>query len=199
MLEDEIKAHNDAQSSKRDYRMVAFIFAFAIVFGLLWLFLASTNQNTSTSQDEALSQMDQNLAGKLKPLLAQLKEHPEDDVAMTKIGYLYLQAGASRESIKNFKSAEAVNPDNVAALIGLSTAYQFTGRNEEAGPLIDRALKINPDYVPAKINKAHLLADQNRDQEALDLLHDAEASCTDPQSKSTITRTIAEIQNKSAK
>lgn len=60
----------------------------------------------------------------LASLRARIKAHPNDDVALTQLGDMYLAASKFSDAIPLYKRALAVNPKNVAAQTGLSEAQE---------------------------------------------------------------------------
>ncbi len=60
----------------------------------------------------------------LQTLRARIAAHPQDDVALTQLGDMYLAANQFRDAIPYYRRALAVNPHNVAAQTGLSEAQE---------------------------------------------------------------------------
>lgn len=58
----------------------------------------------------------------LKSLRARVAAHPNDDVALTQLGDMYLAAGRYPDAIPFYLRALRANPHNVAAQAGLSEA-----------------------------------------------------------------------------
>lgn len=58
----------------------------------------------------------------LKSLRARVAAHPDDDVALTQLGDMYLAANRYRDAIPLYVRALRANPHNVAAQAGLSEA-----------------------------------------------------------------------------
>lgn len=197
-IEEEIKAYHEADKPKRDNRVLVFIGAFVMVFGLLAAFLITTNQNVGTGEETSLSGMDQGLAAKLEPLQERLSANPKDVGTMIEIGFLYYEAGAFRESIRNFEKAKETDSTSVDALVGLGMSYQAVGRREEAAPEFDRAIEMEPDNSFAQIRKAYFLADSDKTSEALELLRAVDAAEADADVKASVADAIAELEKKFA-
>jgi cytochrome c-type biogenesis protein CcmH/NrfG len=58
----------------------------------------------------------------LSSLRARIAAHPNDDVALTQLGDMYLAANKFSDSIPFYRRALKANPNNVAAQTGLSQA-----------------------------------------------------------------------------
>ena len=58
----------------------------------------------------------------LKTLRERIAAHPNDDVALTQLGDMYLAANRFAEAIPLYRRALRANPHNVAAQAGLSEA-----------------------------------------------------------------------------
>jgi len=58
----------------------------------------------------------------LQTLRARIARHPNDDVALTQLGDMYLAANRFEQAIPYYRRALRVNPQNVAAQTGLSQA-----------------------------------------------------------------------------
>lgn len=58
----------------------------------------------------------------LRGLRRRIAAHPDDDVAITQLGDMYLAAGRFADAIPLYRRALRVNPHNVAASAGLSEA-----------------------------------------------------------------------------
>ena len=58
----------------------------------------------------------------LKTLRARIAAHPDDDVALTQLGDMYLAANMFAKAVPLYQRALRANPHNVAAQTGLSQA-----------------------------------------------------------------------------
>ncbi|MDQ2991623.1 MAG: hypothetical protein M3R30_02230 [Candidatus Eremiobacteraeota bacterium] len=58
----------------------------------------------------------------VQTLQARIAAHPNDDVALTQLGDMFLSVGKYAEAIPLYKRALAANPKNVAAASGLDEA-----------------------------------------------------------------------------
>jgi cytochrome c-type biogenesis protein CcmH/NrfG len=64
------------------------------------------------------------VAAALQTLRQRIAAHPNDDVALTQLGDMYLAANKFREAIPFYQRALRVNPQNVAAQTGLAQARE---------------------------------------------------------------------------
>jgi cytochrome c-type biogenesis protein CcmH/NrfG len=62
------------------------------------------------------------VVAQLQTLRARIAAHPNDDVALTQLGDMYLAANKFEEAIPFYRRALRVNPHNVAAATGLAQA-----------------------------------------------------------------------------
>jgi cytochrome c-type biogenesis protein CcmH len=60
----------------------------------------------------------------LKTLRDRIAKHPDDDVAITQLGDMYLAANRYADAIPLYRRALKVNPHNVAAQAGLAEARE---------------------------------------------------------------------------
>jgi cytochrome c-type biogenesis protein CcmH/NrfG len=60
----------------------------------------------------------------LQTLRARIASHPNDDVALTQLGDMYLAANKFEQAIPLYKRALKANPRNVAAQTGLAQAQE---------------------------------------------------------------------------
>jgi cytochrome c-type biogenesis protein CcmH/NrfG len=62
------------------------------------------------------------VVAQLQTLRARIAAHPNDDVALTQLGDMYLAANKFSEAIPLYRRALLANPRNVAAQTGLAQA-----------------------------------------------------------------------------
>ena len=67
----------------------------------------------------------------LKTLRARVAAHPNDDVALTQLGDMYLAANRYRDAMPFYVRALRANPHNVAAQAGLSEARDALARSSK--------------------------------------------------------------------
>lgn len=64
------------------------------------------------------------VVAQLQTLRARIASHPNDDVALTQLGDMYLAANRFQEAIPLYRRALRANPHNVAAQTGLAQARE---------------------------------------------------------------------------
>ncbi len=64
----------------------------------------------------------------LQTLRRRITEHPNDDVALTQLGDMYLAANKFDQAIPLYERALRANPHNVAAQTGLAQAREALGK-----------------------------------------------------------------------
>ncbi|MBV8498830.1 MAG: tetratricopeptide repeat protein [Candidatus Eremiobacteraeota bacterium] len=64
----------------------------------------------------------------LQTLRKRIAEHPNDDVALTQLGDMYLAANRFDQAIPLYERALRANPRNVAAQTGLAQAREALGK-----------------------------------------------------------------------
>jgi cytochrome c-type biogenesis protein CcmH/NrfG len=64
------------------------------------------------------------VAAALQTLRSRIASHPNDDVALTQLGDMYLAANKFQEAIPLYRRALRANPHNVAAQSGLAEARE---------------------------------------------------------------------------
>lgn len=108
--------------------------------------------------------------------LAQVSKIAEDWIHYTKgVSYSKDFKGA----IETLQDAVQKNPQNKEALLGLSRANNWAGREEESLRLIDCVITLEPHYGLAWIDKGNILEKLGRDPEALDAYSQASTVAPD--------------------
>ena len=131
----------------------------------IWLWLAAfTRGQTSPppspqSVVQALQSHDNELALRLAQELAQA--HPTDPRAWTLQGIALQGLGRPQESLRAFKHALQIDPNNVAALEA-AAQLEFQASSPEALPFLEKLLRLNPDDQTAHAMTA-ALAFQRKD------------------------------------
>lgn len=86
-----------------------------------------------------------------KPLLINiLKEHSLNIVAMTNLGFVYVNLGQLNEAKPLYQKALALNPDYEQALVNMAGLCVLQQKPEEAKPYIMRVLQKNPQHAQAR-------------------------------------------------
>lgn len=83
---------------------------------------AAVRQQSQGSQESVEGGPPPAVAEQLRSLRARIAAHPDDDVAITQLGDMYLAANRFADAIPLYRRALRVNPHNVAAAAGLAEA-----------------------------------------------------------------------------
>ena len=114
----------------------------------IWLWLAALTRGQTSpppspqSVVQALQSHDNELALRLAQELAQA--HPTDPRAWTLQGIALPGLGRPQESLRAFKHALQIDPNNVAALEA-AAQLEFQAGSPEALPFLEKLLRLNPD------------------------------------------------------
>jgi len=87
-----------------------------------------------------------------EPLLAELKEHPNDPSLLAKLGNTYLAAHQFQSAQNYYERSLAVKAGDPAVLTQLASSYYYQGDTDKAIATLQRALKIDPGYANALYN-----------------------------------------------
>jgi len=87
-----------------------------------------------------------------EPLLAELKEHPNDTSLLAKLGDTYLAAQQFQSAQKYYERSLAVKAVDPAVLTQLASSYYYLGDADKAIAALQRALEIDPGYANALYN-----------------------------------------------
>jgi cytochrome c-type biogenesis protein CcmH/NrfG len=68
------------------------------------------------------------VVAQLQTLRSRIAAHPNDDVALTQLGDMYLAANRFEQAIPFYRRALRANPHNVAAQTGLAQAQEALGQ-----------------------------------------------------------------------
>ncbi len=136
-----------------------------ILFILSWFLLAAAASAqtspppTPQSVVQALQSHDNELALRLSQELA--RAHPSDPRAWTLQGIALQALGQTQESLRAFKHALQIDPNNLAALEA-AAQLEFQASSPEALPFLEKLLTLNPDDETAHAMTA-ALAFQRKD------------------------------------
>jgi cytochrome c-type biogenesis protein CcmH/NrfG len=107
---------------------------------------AGANQMPTPEQLKAMA--DQQAA----PLLAKLKQNPNDAETLAQAGNLYYDAQQFNTSVDYYGRALAIDPKNAAVRTDLGTAFLYLNNPDRAIQEFQAALKDNPKHGPAMFN-----------------------------------------------
>lgn len=91
---------------------------------------AAAEQRSQGSQQSVEGGPPAAVVEQLRSLRRRIAAHPDDDVAITQLGDMYLAAGRYADAIPFYRRALRVNPHNVAAAAGLSEARDALAQSQ---------------------------------------------------------------------
>jgi cytochrome c-type biogenesis protein CcmH/NrfG len=86
-----------------------------------------------------------------EPLLARLRQSPDDPVLLTEIAKIYYQMREFPLAAKYYEDSTRVKPD-AGVLVKLGGAYHFGGNDEQAIGAWNHALRLDPNNPDALFN-----------------------------------------------
>jgi len=86
------------------------------------------------------------------PLLAQLKDNPNDANLLYQIGNLYYDARQYPEAVRYYESSLKIKPEATDVRTDMATAYHFMGEPDRALEQYAAVLKIDPKHANALFN-----------------------------------------------
>jgi cytochrome c-type biogenesis protein CcmH/NrfG len=98
-----------------------------------------------------LGRLKQEADKQTEPLLARLRESPDDPVLLSEIGKIYYQMRQFPVAAKYYEDSVRVKPDAVV-LVKLGGAYHFDGDDDEAIRAWNHALRLDPNNPDALFN-----------------------------------------------
>lgn len=91
-------------------------------------------------------------------------------------GETYLHIGRYSEAVNEYERAIAADPENAAAYLGKGRAHVALGDIEDALEAFEEAVALRSDYEEAYTEAVHLLVEEGREDEALEMAHTFEAA-----------------------
>ena len=88
-----------------------------------------------------------------EPLIAQLKDRPNDAELLYKIGNMYYDAQVYPEAVKYYEGSLKVNPNATDVRTDMATAYHFMGQSDRAIQEYDAVLKVDGKHANALFNE----------------------------------------------
>jgi cytochrome c-type biogenesis protein CcmH/NrfG len=87
-----------------------------------------------------------------EPLLAKLKDNPQDVSLLTSIGNVYYDSSQFKEAIGYYEQALKIKPNDPDLRTDLGTAYFSIGNADRALAELDQALKVDAKHANALFN-----------------------------------------------
>ena len=107
----------------------------------------------ATQQQPTPEQMKQMADKQAEPLLAGLKQNPNDPEALYKVGNIYYDTRQFPEAVKYYEESLKLKPDATDVRTDMATAYYFMGDPDHAITEFDEVLKQNPKHANALFNE----------------------------------------------
>ena len=104
-------------------------------------------------QQPTPEQMKQMADKQAEPLLASLKQNPNDPEALYKIGNIYYDTRQFPDAVKYYEQSLKLKPDAIDVRTDMATAYYFMGDPDHAITEFDQVLKQNPKHANALFNQ----------------------------------------------
>lgn len=108
---------------------------------------------SSMQQQPTPDQMKHMADVQAQPLLAQLKQTPNDADLLSKIGNLYYDAQQYPEAVDYYERSLKVNPKANDVRTDMATAYHYMGQSDKALAEYNEVLKIDSKHANALFNE----------------------------------------------
>jgi len=87
------------------------------------------------------------------PLIAQIKDHPNDWDLYYKVGNMYYDAQVYPEAVKYYEESLKINPKATDVRTDMATAYHYMGDADRAIKEYDEVLKVDSKHANALFNE----------------------------------------------
>ena len=94
--------------------------------------------------------------------------NPAAAEATRNVGEAYLNEGNLIAALREFKRAEALNPDDPITHYDLGLVYYYRERYDQAVEHLERAIRLRPDYAPAINSLGNVYAAQQKWDKAIE-------------------------------
>ena len=101
------------------------------------------------TQQPTPDQMKQMADKQAEPLLASLKQNPNDPETLYKVGNIYYDTRQFPEAVKYYEESLKLKPDATDVRTDMATAYYFMGDPDHAITEFEEVLKQNPKHANA--------------------------------------------------
>ena len=114
---------------------------------------AGMTNSTGQQQQPTPEQLRQMAETQAQPLLAQLKDNPNNASLLYQIGNLYYDAQQYPDAVKYYQDALRINPKETNVRTDLGTAYHLMGQPDQAIKEYDEVLKVDSKHANALFNE----------------------------------------------
>jgi len=151
-------------TSTQAYLLAAFCLVLGVTLGYLFRGSAAPDATTASAapgsasaatQDPAPqdpAQMTAMLDKATAPLLAAIKNNPNDLESVVGLGNVYYDAQQYPQAIHYYEQALQLQPENADVTTDLGTAYWYTGDADKAIAQFKQSLKIRPNHAGTLFN-----------------------------------------------
>ena len=164
---------------------------------------AETAQQPTQAPQQQMPSLDQmkGMADKqAAPLLAKLKDNPNDADTLNQLGMVYRAAHQFKTAIDYYQKSLDINPRNVGARTDLASCMYYLGDVDGALAQLDKSLSYDPKHTGTLINIGIMRWKGKNDvQGAIAVWQKALKLNPDPQSKQVIEHMIAEAKQSKQK
>ena len=106
-----------------------------------------------TQQQPTPEQLKQMADAQAAPLIAQLKERPNDSTLLSQIGNMYYDAQSYPDAVKYYEDSLKVNPRQTDVRTDMATAYHYMGQADKAIEEYEQVLKVDNKHANALFNE----------------------------------------------
>lgn len=106
----------------------------------------------AAAQTPTPEQMRQMAETEAAPLLAQLKNDPNNADLLYKVGNVYYDAQQFPEAVKYYEECLTINPKATDVRTDMATAYHFMGQSDRALQEYEQVLKVDGKHANALFN-----------------------------------------------
>ncbi|PKK84912.1 MAG: hypothetical protein CVT49_01795 [candidate division Zixibacteria bacterium HGW-Zixibacteria-1] len=124
--------------------------AFVILFGLLYLAIASSPEKAAA--DSPKGQMESKMPDDMSQFQAMVDRLPTDYGKLVAMGNQLMDEGSYHLAIEAYKRALAIDSTDPNILTDLGACYHALGSADKAVVLFEKAIAINPDHTIALFN-----------------------------------------------
>ncbi|MEW5922566.1 MAG: tetratricopeptide repeat protein [Candidatus Zixiibacteriota bacterium] len=144
---------------KRNKSNTIILGVFVILFGLLYLTLASSPEKATANNQE--NQMESNMPDDMSQFQAMVDRLPTDYGKLVAMGNKLMDERSYHLAIEAYKRALAIDSTDPNVLTDLGACYHSLGNAERAVQLFEKAIAIDPNHAIAYFNLGIAYRDLN--------------------------------------